>query len=74
MEFKLSELLKILNLDEQATHKLLNKVGLDLEEKLNDPNSTLTREEVAAMATDLGDTREGQLISELLKRPPSVGA
>ena len=73
MDIKLSKVMKILNQDEETTRKMLNKVGADLDEQASDPNIILSREEIAALATEQENTREGQLLSALLKRPPGVG-
>ena len=73
MDNKLSKVMKILNQDEETTRKMLNKVGADLDEQASDPNIILSREEIAALATEQGNTRKGQLLSALLKRPPGVG-
>ena len=73
MNIKLSEVMKILDQDEETTHKMLNKVGADLDEQASDPNIVLSKEEIASLATEQGSTREGQLLSALLKRPPGVG-
>ena len=73
MDIKLSEVMNILNQDEETTRKMLNKAGADLDEQASDPNISLSREEIASLATEQGNTREGQLLSALLKRPPGVG-
>ncbi len=59
MEIKLSEIMKILHQDEATTRKMLNQAGADLDEQANDPNITLSREEIASLATAKGQYAQG---------------
>jgi hypothetical protein len=73
MDFKLSDLMELLQLDETTTRKMLKDAGSDLDERAHNPNVSIPQEEVAALASDMGDTLQGRLLANLLKQPPKSG-
>ena len=73
MDFKLSDLMELLQLDETTDRKMLKAAGSDLDERAHNPNVSITQEEVAALASDMSDTRQGRLLANLLKQPPKSG-
>ena len=73
MDFRLSDLMELLQLDETTTRKMLKDAGSNLDERAHNPNVNISQEEVAALASDMGDTRQGRLLANFLKQPPKSG-
>ena len=68
MTYRISEIMKVLKLGERSTRKLLVDTGARIAELDQNPQETVTREDLIALWADRADTREGRLIASLLRR------
>jgi len=67
MSYKISEIMAKLKVNEPTARKLLIDAGANLAELDQNPQETVTREDVIALTADRAGTREGRLLAELLR-------
>jgi hypothetical protein len=65
-QYKISEIMAALKLNEASVRKLLVDTGAPIAELDQNTQEAVTREDVIALAFDRADTREGRLLSKLL--------
>jgi len=66
IRYAIAEIMDKLALDEATIRQLFNQVGVDLETDANDPEETVTREDVIALLADRAGSREGDLLADFL--------
>lgn len=64
--YKIKEIMDQLKLNEATVRKLLVDAGVNIAELDQDPNETVTRQDIIAVWLDRADTWEGRLLIKLL--------
>ena len=67
IEYKLSEMITLLDLEEPIVRKLFKDVGVDLDVKISNPDEIILRKDVVALFADRAGSKEGKLLADFLR-------
>jgi len=67
IKYQLSEMMRMLKLEEPIIRRLFVAVGVDLDETVSDPKETITRKDVIALFADRAGSKEGKILADFLR-------
>ncbi len=67
IEYKLSEMISLLDLEEPIVRKLFKDVGVDLDVMVSNPEEIILRKDVIALFADRAGSKEGKLLADFLR-------
>jgi len=67
IKYLLSEMIRMLKLEEPIVRRLFIAVGVDLDETVSNPDETITRKDVIALFADRAGSQEGKLLADFLR-------
>ena len=67
IEYKLSEMITILDLEEPIVRKLFKDVGVNLDVTVNNPDEIILRKDVIALFADRAGSKEGKILADFLR-------
>jgi len=74
IEYKLFEMIALLELEEPIVRKLFKDVGVDLDTTANNPDDIILRKDVIALFADRAGSKEGKILADFLRGDsPEIG-
>ena len=67
IEYKLSEMIALLDLEEPIVRKLFKDVGVDLDVTVNNLDEIIYRKDVIALFADRAGSKEGKILADFLR-------